>query len=73
MQSLVGGEPFATSYVDYHLYKLSLSLKFKSQVTQLVIDFCLGVFMLVLMYSNPDIFFEMSNYFGANLHLDNLS
>ena len=29
MQSLVGGEPFATSYVDYHLYKLSLSLKFK--------------------------------------------
>ena len=72
MQSLVGGEPFATSYVDYHLYKLALSLKFKSQVTQLVIDFCLGVLALVYIYSNPAFFFELSNSIGANLHLDNL-
>ena len=70
--NLQDGKPYTASYVDFHLYKLALYIKFCSQVTQLVVDITLGLLFLLFIYKFPDTFFELSNYVGSNLHLEDI-
>ena len=64
--------PYTTSYVDFHLHKLSVYIKFCSQATQLVVDIALGILFLVFIYRYPKQIFKISNRFGSNLHLEDI-
>ena len=60
---------YKVSPVDLHLYKLAIYAKFSSIVTQLVIDFVLGILLLFIVGYFPTVFFEMTNKAGSFMHL----
>ena len=71
-ESQSDSDTYKATYIDQHLYKYALYVKFSSQVTQLVIDQLLGIVFLWLVFRSPDFFFEQSNSLGSNLHLEKL-
>lgn len=60
------------SHVDLHLYKLGMYVKFSSLVTQLVIDFVLGLIILFIVFNFPNVFFDLTNRAGSFMHLEKL-
>ena len=63
---------YPASYVDFHLYKLALSIKFSSKATQLVIDFVLGTSLLLFVCFFPAFIFDKIDQAGSFMHLDSL-
>ena len=47
-------------------------VKFSSLVTQLVVDFVLGLLLLFIVCYFPAVFFEMTNKAGSFMHLERL-
>ena len=60
----------ATSLMDDHLYKLVIFAKFKSTVTQLVVDLVLGCLMLGFIFKYPSLVVNAVSAIGRRLELD---
>ena len=56
--------------MDHHLHQQALFAKFRSLVTQLVVDMIAGFIMLALLWYYPSFFVDLVNTVGSRLHLD---